>query len=326
MRLSLRTFIPFILLSLLLPACKERNDIYPPVPWSLFSYNGPEAPRPIAAILYENDHSAWYGSRGTEGILHHNGSDIIEFSPGNTGIPFDSITAIVRDGYGRLWVGYRKGLAVYQEGSWRAITEMDGRTITGLAVQGIGILWVGISGNRSRGGVARFDNTGWHYFSPELGTIASAQVTCILVDKDQRVIAGSSDKGLLIYNGSGWRTLELPFEIPRPGKINALVQDPEGVLWAGTESSCLLSISSTGSRLLFTGTSAPITSLLAGIHGKLWIGTRGAGILTLETTQWTLLNSNTTLLPDDHVLCLSWHPGNYTLAGFSNGQVAIFNP
>jgi len=316
----------FGILSLFSSSCKERNEIYPPVPWVNYFYEKENVPaRPVSAILIENDHSEWFGSQGLQGLVHNNGYEWSIIAQSNSTPPFDSVTCILRDGNGLLWVSWKSGLASYDGSSWTTIGELTGKRVTSLALQGIGILWAGFDGDPQSGGLARLRDGAWKFYKVGATGLPSSHIISLAMDHDQRLWIGSSDKGIARYNGQEWTEFNAGNTGFLAAAINSISIDPEGNAWAGTSASELVKFMNTGPVILSTGTGKPITKLVAGNNGAIWIGTAGAGLLSYQDGKWTNYTMGNMHLPGDSILTLALHPEGNVVASYPDGHLISFN-
>jgi ligand-binding sensor domain-containing protein len=320
-----RQLLFFILVSILaLASCKEKNPDYPPVSWSPFFYSQEGiAARAISAVLVPDDHTEWFGSRGTEGILFNEGYGWRSFDATTTGIPFDSITSLLQDGNGLIWAAWKSGLAVYDGNTWNSVPEFTGKMVTSLALQGIGIVWAGIDGSRESGGVARYSNGSWLFMNPLNSDIPSSHITSLLADFDQNLWCCSSDKGVFRQSSGSWRNLTENAEI-RSSHFTSLAIDAAGVVWSANTASQLIRFTSSGVTILNTGTGKPVTHLLASGDGKIWMGTSGAGLLAFDGKSWISYSVRNSRLPSDTITALALHPDGRVLAAFPDGHIIIF--
>jgi ligand-binding sensor domain-containing protein len=306
-------------------SCKEKNELYPPLPWeSYFFGNSQVNSRPVSALLIESDHSEWYGSQDDQGILLNNGYDWSEYNNSNVSVPFDSVTSILRDGNGLLWVSWKNGLANFDGNTWRSIDGLKGKRISNLALQGIGIIWIGILGEQQTGGLARWENGKLDFFTPSNSGLPSSQVTALTFDNEQRLWIGTHDQGIIIYNGVDWITPDLTLIGFIPAAINSLFTDKEGNVYAGTEASQVIKLSGDQIIVLNTGSSSPITSLLVDANGKIWIGTKGGGVLAVSEGIWKSYTAENMHLPGNSILALCKHPDGRILASFEDGHIISF--
>jgi ligand-binding sensor domain-containing protein len=320
------TLILFIgILIFLLSSCKERNEIFPPVTWTDYFFEKENVPaRPVSAILILDQHTEWYGSLNNQGLLYNNGYEWKAFQMATSSIPFDSVTCILRDGNGLVWVSWKSGLACFDGSNWKTIDELKGKRVTSLAVQGVGILWAGIDGDEQTGGLAKLSNGNWSFIKQGNSGMQSSHVTALAIDHDQNLWVGTADKGLIRFDGNYWSQYNLNTLYTVAGRINSIAVDNEGMVWVGTQNSQLVKF--TGSQIIYmsTGTGKPITSLVAEAGGKLWIGTAGAGVITLQNGLWSGYTSVNMHLPSDSVLTMALHPDGKVLASFPDGHILYF--
>jgi ligand-binding sensor domain-containing protein len=306
-------------------SCKEKNELYPPLPWeSYFFGNALVNPRPISALLIESDHSEWYGSQDDKGILQNNGYDWIEYTNSNASVPFDSVTSILRDGNGLLWVSWKNGLANYDGNNWNTVDGLKGKRISSLALQGIGIIWIGILGEQQTGGLARWENGKLDFYTPTNSGLPSSQVTSLTFDQSQRLWIGTRDHGIIIYDGMNWSTPDLTSTSYIPATVNSLISGMDGNVFAGTEASQVLKFSDSQTIVLNTGSSSPITSLLVKADGALWIGTKSGGLLSVAEGIWKSYTMENMHLPGNSILALSLHPDGRILASYKDGHIISF--
>ncbi len=333
MRLHIRTFmfrniilILFTgLLTFFILSCKERNEIYPPVSWVNYFFEKENVPsRPISALLIENDHTEWFGSQGMQGLVHSDGYEWSVLDQDNSIIPFDSVTCILRDGNGLLWVSWKNGLASFDGSSWKNIPEMSGKRVTSLVVQGIGIIWAGIDGDQQTGGLARFKDGEWKFYNTATTGIPSSQIISMAIDHDQRLWIGSADKGITCYNGLEWTEYNPENTGFISARINAITIDPDGNAWAGTSASELILFTTTNPVILSTGTGKPVTSVVTDKNGMLWVGTAGAGILTYQAGKWKSYTKENSFLPGDSILIMASHPHGNVVASYPDGHLIHF--
>jgi ligand-binding sensor domain-containing protein len=197
---------------------------------------------------------------------------------------------------GRVWAGTQNGLVYRADGQWRSfpLTSDD----RGLSVQAIlpddeGGLWVG-----TEQGVFYAEDfaTGklpvLHFRAGQDG-LSNDYVRALAVDRDRAVWMGSI-AGVSRYTGLLWKLRrDAPFGTDR---LNALLVDSTGRLWAGSENTGL-AVWQDGGWLHYTSANGlpdnRVISLFEDSAGRIWAGTGAAVGYWTETDGWRFFGAST---------------------------------
>lgn len=316
-------FATIIAFLVLLPSCKEKNDEYPPNIWYELSYTDNGIPlREISTIYYENDHSLWLGAQKTEGLLYNDGYKWITYNHDNTGINFDSITSITRDGNGKLWVGFKAGLASFDGTKWASIDEFKGLRITSVVVEGIGRIRVGIKGKS--GGIATLHNGKWIFESPDNSTIPSSLINAMVSDNKQVLWLAAADNGVIKLLNSEWQNISNNLPLLSQN-FTSITKSSSGSVWAASDASELIQFKNDIFSIYTTGTFSPVSSIVATNDTNVWCSTLGSGLIQFNGKNWksyTMLNAD---LPSDHVVCLAAGNPGTLLFSLPGGRLYIIN-
>jgi len=305
----------------MLTSCKEKNDEFPPLSWNENKYQSSAIPaRTISVILYENDHSLWLGSQNKEGLLHHDGYKWNSYDKTNTGIEFDSVTAITRDLNGKLWIGWKSGLASFDGTSWQSITRFDGLNVTSVVVEGIGNIVAGIKGKS--GGVARFSNNEWLFYTLSNSVIPSGNITSVVSDPDQVLWAATSDKGIIRFKNDTWENVSSTIPLIS-NNFTCIEVAADGSVWAGSATSQLIHFENDTFTVLNTGTSKPITAIEFTDDKKVWCSTMGAGIINFNGQSWLSYTMDNASLPANDILTLANGTPGYIYFSIPGGQLLM---
>lgn len=318
---SLLLLIFFAIYLVLITACKEKNDEYPPRSWSEYSYAGSEiAQRDISVIYYENDHSLWLGAKGKEGLLHNDGYkwNIYDFT--TTGIDFDSITSIIRDGNNKLWVAWKSGLAYFDGNKWQEISQFKGLRVTSIAVEGIGKIRVGIKGKS--GGMATLQNNEWFFQTLINSDIQSGNIISLVSDHDQVVWLTSTDKGIIRLKNEEWESMSAGLPLLSQN-FSLITKAADGSIWAGSGASQLIHFHNDTYTILNTGTSKPITAIEVSEDETIWCGTFGAGIVRFDGKNWTGYTMENAAMPSNEIVCLTAASPGYLFFSVSGGKLYL---
>src|SRR5271165_7238788 len=159
------------------------------------------------------------------------------------GLPQTSVQAIARTPDGYLWVGTQEGLArfdgvrftTFDGGNGAALPD---KHITVLMVDGAGRLWVG-----TRSGLAVLEKG--HFTPPDSALLAHAFVRAIAPGKGGRLWVGT-ENGLYQIDAGKVASFDVSSGL-QDGRIRALQEDRDGVLWVATVADCCVSTASASS-------------------------------------------------------------------------------
>jgi len=147
----------------------------------------------------------------------------------DSGLPQNSITAILqtRDGY--LWLGTQEGLVRFDGVRFTIFDTRNTKALNDDWVQALlesrdGTLWIG-----TVTGLARRSNR--EFLPPLGGELDRATVTALFEGRDGSVWVGSS-AGLTRFSGALSRSYPLPEGLPG-GRILSIAEDARGALWVG---------------------------------------------------------------------------------------------
>jgi signal transduction histidine kinase/sugar lactone lactonase YvrE len=276
-------------------------------------------------------------------------------------IQFDAdVTATCRDRDGNLIVGTRDdGVYWYgADGNFQRISAAEGlsaKTVLSLCVDRDGNLWVGTDG----GGL---DRVKWKIFSPPAGfpsfdaqslsaddhgglwtafnargvsywTTNSVQDFAIgrasnawtaLVDREQRVWAGSRDEGLFLFQTNHF--ISAPGATILGPAIFALFESRDGQLWAGTQNG-LGNFDGQNWRLFTTrdGLSEnAVRAIAEDGGGNLWVGTEGGGLNLFKDGKISSFHADGNGLSSDDISCLYSDKAGVLWVGTSGHGLARF--
>lgn len=227
---------------------------------------------------------------------------------GSAGLSQNSVTAVVQDKAGRLWIATRDGLNLWDGYRFRVFktdpsdpASLPENQINCLAADTSGRIWIGTQG----AGMLVYHLSTGRFSQPVSKEKTGLNIRAILISSDSRLWIGSDDQGLVLAETSGnvirkFSSGTGPGQISHP-RIRALTEDRTGAVWAGTFGGGLNRIDkqSLGTRQFTSGPGSflpdnRIWSLLAGRDGLIWIGTFGGGLVSLNPES----NKGTLYFPD----------------------------
>ncbi len=271
------------------------------------------------------------------------------------GLSQSTVTAILQDSQGFIWLGTLDGLNRYNGYDFTIFkhdpadpTTLSANHVSTLYEDGSGTLWVGTVG----GGLSRFDRETEKFthnqHNPEDSTsLSSNLVYSMLEDSQDRLWVGANN-GLNILNRQTGQfavyTVDSPLPLVSNGSnaITVIHEGPAGALWLGTPNG-LLSFDPESEKYQSHGlitnvlTRIPeefvpveVLTILNDDAGALWIGTRGQGLIELQpesgkTTQYLPGENDPLTLSDNVVYALGQDQTGSLWIGTAQG-LDRFNP
>ena len=208
------------------------------------------------------------------------------------GLSQNTVTALVQDHDGNIWIGTQNGLNRYDGFDVKVflpgehVTTISDNFITSLVVDQHGVLWVG-----TLNGLNRYDPKRgvFERFRPmPQRNSGNDMVLSLHLDQQNRLWVGT-DRGIALWHEDS-QTLQLWYAgaSPQPENITAMSADTAGKLWFGTPQG-LYRIDIASKTLHDTvGFPFEYASVLALYHdaaGRLWAGLEHEGLMLFEPEQ-----------------------------------------
>ena len=243
---------------------------------------------------------------------------------GDDGSLGSAVTSLYEDGDGNLWVGAGTGLWRWNPGPPKRylITPIRSRQALAQGDHGSALL-AGADGVRQIAGARILDY-------PVKGAPLPLNATCLLRDRDGGLWIGTAGHGL-IHSYEGKTSVFTHQDGLSSDHVNALFEDREGTIWAGTSDGLdqFHELPVTSLSLKQGLSSARTTSVLAARDGSIWIGTE-EGLNRWKNGHTTIYRSGKNPgLPDDEIQSLFedergriWVSGYRGLAAFEKGKFA----
>ena len=250
---------------------------------------GPRAPdtRLIEAqSIFVSGKTLWWGC-GTS--LCKSESGHVTAMDASTGLRPETITAILRDPEGNLWVEQNRRFLVLRAGGSQ-FSEPD----TPLSTAGTGSPRIDTDGRiliPTTEGVAIGKGTSLHVAGRESGLLPP--VYSVLQDREGSVWLGLAGRGLAKWLGYGeWESYSAQSGLTGE-VVYEILPDANGVVWAGTESGLFRSELKDGHRIwnmVHSVGAIPVHTVEAAADGHFWIGTDYNGVGRFdprtEAVQW----------------------------------------
>lgn len=303
-----------LIIMLALPGCKEKNEDYPPKAWSSYFYQTDKiTPRSISTILWENEHSRWFGSQSEDGLIYDDGYGWKIFTKQNTGVEHAGVNCLLRTPDNRLWEANRNGLHYYNGTQWGSLIK--DKPILAIASEGIGNLWIVVADTNFP--LAHYKNGELYYFAKS--ELPFTNINSICVDSLQNLWL-STQSGIYIYAQNSFQSFQIPeFQI-----TYYISKAADSQIWASDGGFKLVSISGNSFNIFNTGTTSSIKNLLVLNDGSLWCTTQKGDLLCKSNSGWKIFTPEAQEFPAAQQLALAAGPEGYLLISYANGHVISF--
>jgi len=217
---------------------------------------------------------------------------------------------------------------------FRHLTIEDGlsqSSVNCLLQDRYGFVWLG-----TQDGLNRYDGHGfkvWKTDADDPLTLSDAYITCVAEDSVGNLWVGSEASGFALFDRIAWRFTYLCSGPPRAAdetgtnyEVLAILVDPQGTVWIGTQSHGLLRHDpQTGAQHPVAGLpSDEVTALVLDRQGSLWVGT-AAGLVRFEPRAGSLQRIDPAGLGARRILALRESTAGDLWIGTEQG-LARWNP
>ena len=211
------------------------------------------------------------------------------------GLSQSYILSLAMDREGCLWVGMNGGgVNRVEQQPFHALEGAPVLTVQSVWADGQGGLWFGVSD----GGI-RY----WRNGEIKQQALGRLSVRAVLVDRQQRVWAGTGSDGLFELQDGTFR--------PAPGaeslgrEVSAIFQDRSGLLWVGTDTG-LARWDEKEWKIFTVSNGLPSNAIRAiadDAQGNIWAGTVDGGLSVLHEGKFTSFTKKDGL-PSNHIFSL----------------------
>lgn len=233
----------------------------------------------VLALVADRNGNTYVGTDGG-GVFLRDSTGITPL-PGYPNDTASGVRSLLQLRDGRLLIGLRNGLIVWDRGTSREIKvgNDEPKAINALAEGRDGSWWIGTVLD----GLYRIDPNGTQVEYDEENGLLRNNVRCLLVDDQDRLWIGTKF-GLNLYDQGRMRVFTIHQGMPNDN-ISCAFQDEEGNLWFGTDGAGTLKYA--GDRFVTYTVkdglcSDLVMSITADHHGDIWLGTYDNGICRMD--------------------------------------------
>src|SRR5271166_5315902 len=261
------------------------------------------------SISEDVDGSLWVGLRASDAPFCHVTDLAVRCFGRNGGIPISSVTSVLADGDGGFWLGGETALVHWHQGSISEVYPVKSG-VMGLARAADGTVWVGMQEEGPGQGLKLLKDGGLRPFATSTFDGSKLSVTSLIFDHDGNLWVGTDSKGLFRIHGNAVEHYGHT-EGLSGDSVWALLEDREGIVWAGTTSG----IDSFRDPSIVTFSAVEglgkdlAAGILAGKDGTIWVANNGSLDRIKNGTVSSIRRSDG--LPGDQVAAmLEDHAGN----------------
>jgi len=272
----------------------------------------------VKQIIQTRDGYLWLATQ--EGLARFDGARFVVLNARHgAALPDNNVWTVLEDPDGGLWIGTPGGLVRMRDGSFTTYTTEDGlpaNHVRALYRDRRGALWVATAGELSvfEGGRARV-------FRDQDGRTPKGGYSFLETRDGSLWIAADR-----LYRLVGDRLASYGESEGLAGRPSALVEGPDGALWAGTFGAGLARFDGARFTRLTARDGLPadlIYALLADRDGSLWIGTSGGGLARYRNGRLQTLSDERGRLTNDVMSLFEDGEGNLW-AGTNGGGLHRF--
>lgn len=244
----------------------------------------------VGSLALDQNNNLWVG--GTfNGLAKYNGVNWKNYDPSNSGLVYNSISALATDNCDNVWIATFAGLMQFTGTTW--IQQHNDETFS-VAADSRGNIWTGTEHALLR----HYDGSTWHaYNCPQLFYHTHAE-TVVIDDNDDKWLG--TQNGLLFFDDSTWALYDTANSDLPDDFIQDIAIDTNGNKWIGTREGLAFFDGVNWTIYNIFNSFLPfnhVYSLAFEPNTGLWIGQKG--MLTLfDGTTWTTYDPFNSPLPD----------------------------
>jgi ligand-binding sensor domain-containing protein len=254
-----------------------------------------------------NDGTVWIGTTHS-GIYSFDGTNWINYTPDNSGLPDYFIRTITQDSIGDIWIGTVEGLARFDGTNWQVWTvenaALNSNNITSIAVGLDNTKYIGTI----NGGLIYYDNVTLTEYTLLEGGVPDNSSIGIVFDNQNLPWFASPSHGLFTEDGNqNWTSYTILNSPIISNGLTSIVVDTQNEFTLGTQESGLIFFTppSQWSNMNASNSNLPDNHILSLYRNdeSLWIGTNSHGLVKMT--------KNTTSLNEASEKVISYSPNPF---------------
>ena len=181
----------------------------------------------INYVAVDRSNRVWIGTEN--GLSKFDGKKWQLFNMKNSPLNSDYISRIAVDSSNRILVGSPNGFYTFDGMNWTDFSAaINYSSVNDVIVAPSGDYWVG-----TQDGLYKYANSVWTLFNTSNSSLAENSVTCLAIDKKNKIWIGANYHGISVLDGNTWSFHNKSnMNIKVPDQVEALCVNSDGKIWA----------------------------------------------------------------------------------------------
>lgn len=197
------------------------------------SYNVSNSKMPsnnIFSIAVDKQNNIWFGTE--LGLAKKSGKDWFIYTTKNSVLKTNTINHITADSQNRIWISTDKGIFLLENSTIVDYSfNIVNQPFKMIAIDKDGTVWAA-----TNIGLCKLGLNNWIIYNTSNSGIKDNYVTCLAIDKSNKVWAGSGYNGISVFDGTSWTAhTTSTINLPSAGSgVLSIHISEDGKVWAGT--------------------------------------------------------------------------------------------
>lgn len=262
-------------------------------------------------IEFDNSSILWVATH--LGLNSFDGRNWQLFDSFNSILRTNVIYSIAVDKENKKWIGTADGLYLYDNGQLYDHSHiLPNPSVRAIRIEDNGIMWVG-----TFNGLVKYYIGNYEVFNTSNSGLKDNLITCLELDKQNRLWIGSLGKGISVFDGNSWTyynntNINVNASSGLLNSIESITVDKNGIIWV----SHIRAMSATGIITYFDGDEwnffsnselgNKMTSVLLSWHDNVLMGTiNGLGIYNLSSGRFNFYVQGNQEFPYLRIKCFT---------------------
>lgn len=249
----------------------------------------------VTSMVFDNSNVLWAGTYF--GLHSFDGKNWKQYTTSNSILKTNVIYCVLSDKENRTWIGTADGLYLYDNGQFYDRSHiLPDPSVKTILIEDSGIMWIG-----TFNGLVKYYNGNYEVFNTSNSGLKDNLISCLELDKQNRLWIGSLGKGISVFDGNSWTyynntNINLNVDSIILNSIESISVDNNGTVWvshldprAAVRGVITYFDGNTWERFSKLSLGSLLTSVLFSWYDYVFIGTlNGLGIYNLSSGGFNL--------------------------------------